>query len=152
MKINIRERWQKVSLCSQEGTNLSSRVIAKILGISQSSVQRHLTTQFRRQKYQILRVFCRLFFQLSKLTNSLLEMIFPRSFYRPLSTISKKRAIAPSRFRKKRSLIKPKINRELPESTLPPLQDAKTRLGEVVLSELAPEPLFLTNEPVLLGH
>ncbi len=30
---------------------------------------------------QILRVFCRLFFQLSKLTNSLLEMIFPRSFY-----------------------------------------------------------------------
>ena len=30
---------------------------------------------------QILRVFCRLFFQLNKLTNSLLEMIFPRSFY-----------------------------------------------------------------------
>jgi SRSO17 transposase len=30
---------------------------------------------------QILRVFCRLFFQLNKLTNSLLEMIFSRSFY-----------------------------------------------------------------------
>ncbi len=51
MKINIRERCQKVSLCWQEGTNLSRRAIAKILGISKSSVQRHLTTQFRRQKY-----------------------------------------------------------------------------------------------------
>ena len=51
MKINIRERWQKVLQCWKENTNLSRRGIAKILGISKSSVQRHLTTQFRRQKY-----------------------------------------------------------------------------------------------------
>ena len=51
MQINIRERCQKVSECWQESTNLSRRAIAKILGISKSSVQRHLTSQFRRQQY-----------------------------------------------------------------------------------------------------
>jgi hypothetical protein len=51
MKINIRERCQKVWHCWQEGTNLSRRGIAKRLGISKSSVQRHLTSQFRRQQY-----------------------------------------------------------------------------------------------------
>jgi hypothetical protein len=51
MNINIRERCQKVSQCWKESTNLSRRAIAKVLGISKSSVQRHLTTQFRRQQY-----------------------------------------------------------------------------------------------------
>ena len=51
MKINIRERGKKVWQCWQESTNLSRRAIAKILGISKSSVQRHLTSQFRRQQY-----------------------------------------------------------------------------------------------------
>jgi predicted ArsR family transcriptional regulator len=51
MKINIRERGKKVWQCWQESTNLSRRAIAKILGISKSSVQRHLTSQFKRQKY-----------------------------------------------------------------------------------------------------
>jgi Family of unknown function (DUF6399) len=51
MKINIRERCQKVSQCLKETGYLSRRAIAKVLGISKSSVQRHLTSQFRRQRY-----------------------------------------------------------------------------------------------------
>jgi Family of unknown function (DUF6399) len=51
MKINIRERCQKVSQCLKEAVYLSRRDIAKVLGISKSSVQRHLTSQFRRQQY-----------------------------------------------------------------------------------------------------
>ena len=51
MKINIRERCQKVSQCLKEVVYLSRRDIAKVLGISKSSVQRHLTSQFRRQQY-----------------------------------------------------------------------------------------------------
>jgi hypothetical protein len=51
MKINIRERCQKVSQCLKEAFHLSRRGMAKVLGISKSSVQRHLTSQFRRQQY-----------------------------------------------------------------------------------------------------
>jgi Family of unknown function (DUF6399) len=51
MKINILERCQKVSQCFKEAVHLSRRDIAKVLGISKSSVQRHLTSQFRRQQY-----------------------------------------------------------------------------------------------------
>jgi hypothetical protein len=51
MKINIRERCQKVSQCWKEAVYISCRDIAKVLGISKSSVQRHLTSQFRRQQY-----------------------------------------------------------------------------------------------------
>jgi hypothetical protein len=51
MKINIRERCQKVSQCLKEALHLSRRDIAKILGIPKSSVQRHLSSQFRRQQY-----------------------------------------------------------------------------------------------------
>jgi Family of unknown function (DUF6399) len=51
MKINILERCQKVSQCLKESVYLSRRDIAKVLGISKSSVQRHLTSQFRRQQY-----------------------------------------------------------------------------------------------------
>lgn len=51
MKINIRERGQKVSQCWKETVNLGRRGMAKLLGISKSSVQRHLTSQFRRQQY-----------------------------------------------------------------------------------------------------
>jgi hypothetical protein len=51
MKINIRERCQKVLQCWKEAAYLSRRDIAKALGISKSSVQRHLTSQFRRQQY-----------------------------------------------------------------------------------------------------
>jgi hypothetical protein len=51
MKINILERCQKVSQCLKESVYLSRRGIAKVLGISKSSVQRHLTSQFRRQQY-----------------------------------------------------------------------------------------------------
>jgi hypothetical protein len=51
MKINIRERGKKVWQCWQESRNLSRRAIAKILGISKSSVQRHLKSQFRRQQH-----------------------------------------------------------------------------------------------------
>jgi hypothetical protein len=51
MKINIRERCQKVSQCFKKAVHLSRRDIAQVLGISKSSVQRHLTSQFRRQQY-----------------------------------------------------------------------------------------------------
>jgi Family of unknown function (DUF6399)/Winged helix-turn-helix DNA-binding len=51
MKINIRERGQKVLQCLKEAVYLSRRDIAKALGISKSSVQRHLTSQLRRQQY-----------------------------------------------------------------------------------------------------
>lgn len=51
MKINIRERYQRVSQCLKETGYISRRAIAKVLGISKSSVQRHLTSQFRRQGY-----------------------------------------------------------------------------------------------------
>jgi Family of unknown function (DUF6399) len=51
MKINIRERCQKVSQCLKETGYLSRRAIAKVLGISKSSVQRQLTSQLRRQRY-----------------------------------------------------------------------------------------------------
>jgi Family of unknown function (DUF6399) len=51
MMINIRERCQKVSQCWKETVHLSRRAIAKALGMSKSSVQRHLTSQFKRQQY-----------------------------------------------------------------------------------------------------
>jgi hypothetical protein len=51
MKINIRERGQKVLQCWKEAVYLSRRDSAKALGISKSSVQRHWTSQFRRQQY-----------------------------------------------------------------------------------------------------
>jgi hypothetical protein len=47
MKINIRDRCQKISQFFQETKNYSQRAIAKILGISKSSVQRHLSTRSR---------------------------------------------------------------------------------------------------------
>jgi Family of unknown function (DUF6399) len=51
MKINIRERCQKVLQCFKEAVHLSRRDIANVLGISKSSVQRHLTSQFRKKQY-----------------------------------------------------------------------------------------------------
>jgi hypothetical protein len=48
MKSNIRDRYQKVSQFFQQTTHHSRRAIAKILGFSKSSVQRHLTTRSRR--------------------------------------------------------------------------------------------------------
>jgi hypothetical protein len=49
MKINIRDRYQKITQFWKETTYHSRRAIANILGISKSSVQRHLTTKARRQ-------------------------------------------------------------------------------------------------------
>lgn len=51
MKINIRERYQKIWECVQEQSNRSIRAIAELTGMSKSSVHRHLTARKRRQKY-----------------------------------------------------------------------------------------------------
>lgn len=50
MKINIRERYQKIVQYCQETTNRSCRAIAKSLGVSKSSVHRHLTTRSKQNR------------------------------------------------------------------------------------------------------
>jgi len=51
MILNIRERYQKVLQCYQETTCHSLRGIAKVTGISKSSVHRYLKTKSRQQQH-----------------------------------------------------------------------------------------------------
>lgn len=51
MKLNIRERCQKILQCLGEKTHQSLRAIAAATGIPKSSVHRHLKTIERRQQY-----------------------------------------------------------------------------------------------------
>ena len=51
MKLNIRERCQKVWHCLSQKTQQSVRAIAAATGIPKSSVHRHLKTIDRRQQY-----------------------------------------------------------------------------------------------------
>jgi len=51
MKLNIKERYQKVLQCLGEKTQQSIRAIAAATGIPKSSVHRHLQRMIRRQEY-----------------------------------------------------------------------------------------------------
>lgn len=51
MKINIRERYQKVSQHLKETSNHARRAIAEVLNISKSSVQRHISSRAKRNRY-----------------------------------------------------------------------------------------------------
>ncbi len=51
MKINIRERYQKVAQHLKETSNHARRAIAEALNISKSSVQRHISSRARRNRY-----------------------------------------------------------------------------------------------------
>jgi len=51
MKINIRERYQKVAQHLKETSNHARRAIAEALNISKSSVQRHISRRARRNRH-----------------------------------------------------------------------------------------------------
>jgi hypothetical protein len=51
MKINIRERYQKVAQHLKEKSNHARRAIAEALNISKSSVQRHISSRARRNRH-----------------------------------------------------------------------------------------------------
>ena len=51
MKINIRERYQKVAQYLKETSNHARRAIAEALNISKSSVQRHISSRARRNRH-----------------------------------------------------------------------------------------------------